>query len=114
MDREGPSLHDMLNDLEDRVIREQRQQWEFMERIYARMEQANQVNAPPNVPGNVPKVLAGGSRFERGDATSPELARGFRENVYGTDRHRNHHGNNDQFDGDRYNNRNDENVGEEY
>lgn len=41
LEREGPNLHDMFNDLQDRVIREQRQQREFLERIYTKMEQAN-------------------------------------------------------------------------
>lgn len=41
LDREGPNLNDMFNNLQDRVIREQRQQREVLECIYARMEQEN-------------------------------------------------------------------------
>lgn len=114
LDREGPTLHDMFNDLQDRVIREQRQQRVFLERIYARMEQTNRANAPPNASGNARVERLGSHHSERGEAAPSEPPRDRRENIYGTDRCGDNHGNNDRFDNDRYNNRNSRNVGEEH
>lgn len=110
MDREAPNLHDMFNDLQDRVIREQRQQREFLERIYARMEQANPANTPPNVSSSVRDGPQDGHQSERGEAASQQQPSD--PGVNGTECYGGNQGNNDQPDHDRYNNHYSRNVGE--
>lgn len=80
------------------------------------MEQANQANVPPNVPSNAHDESARVNRPERGDAAPSELARDPKENVSGTDRHGNGHGNNNRnsFDNSCYDNHNGGDVEREY